>query len=83
MKLWLLQAKTDLGNSPWNPWEDKIFGFVVRAESESDARQIADEHGGNETTATMRPWLNVQYSTCVELLAEGKAEIILEDFSGG
>ena len=88
MKLWLLRPQPDLEQSPWEPWYDKAFGFVVRAETEQEARELADEHGGDERRdmarflETSRPdaWSNPVYSTCIELAVEGKAEMIIRDF---
>ena len=36
MRLWLLRPQEGLieGDNPWDPWYDKAFGFVVRAETE-------------------------------------------------
>jgi hypothetical protein len=48
-KLWLLTPRNDLsGIDPWQPWYDKAFGFVIRAESEIEARQLADNQAGRE-----------------------------------
>lgn len=41
MKLWLLRP-IDPHGGLWDPWFDKIFGFVVRAETETEARTLAD-----------------------------------------
>ena len=92
MKLWILRPVDGLadGNNPWDPWFDKCFGFVVRAETEADARQFAHEGAGEEnygpsiftrTPATKSPWLDPAYSTCDELLSEGEAGIVIEDVS--
>ena len=82
MKLWLLKARKDLpsGDNPWFPWYDKNFGFVVRAETEEQARQIAHESAGDENYGQLQPWLNSKYSECAELLQDGAAEMVLEDF---
>ena len=91
MKLWLLNARKDLpyGDNPWEPWYDKAFGFVVRAETEEQARQIAHENAGDENRgAFMRtniadmpqPWLDSKYSQCSELLKDGEAGMVLQDF---
>jgi hypothetical protein len=91
MKLWILRPKSGLdeNNSPWEPWYDKAFGFVVRAKTEKQARQIANDHGGNETgKISLRvyrtggdPWLNPDESTCIELNSDGDEEMILCDFA--
>ena len=38
MRLWLLRPFQ--GHPRWNPWYDKAFGFVVRAETAQDARML-------------------------------------------
>lgn len=92
MKLWLL-SRTDeelpYDDNPWIPWYDKANGFVVRAETEPDARQLANAEGENEKGPTRfifddryggDPWLDPKYSTCVELTADGESCVILRDF---
>lgn len=90
MTLWILRPVEDLphGDNPWDPWYDKAFGFVVRAESERQARMIADEQACDENrgefmesriAATKNPWLDPKYSTCVPLDADGEAGVVLSD----
>jgi len=102
MKLWLLRAREDLperekkGDSekavnPWEPWYDKAFGFVVRAESADQARRIVtdargdypeDEGPGYEVddySGDPDAWLSPEFSTCVELPADGEPGIIIRD----
>ena len=86
LKLWLLRPVEDLPDSddPWEPWFDKVFGFVVRAETESEARVLAQAEAGAEKMDencddTRTPWLEARYSTCDELTADGPAEVIIED----
>lgn len=82
MKLWLLEPLSDLepGFSPWVPWYDKAFGFVVRAETEEQARELAHAQGGDENRAEHEPWKNPLLSSCKELTAEGPAEVVIQDF---
>lgn len=91
MKLWLLKAQENLpdGDDPWEPWYDKSFGFVVRAETEERARQLAHNNAGDENLGeflrtkiadTKQPWLDSKYSQCAELLQDGEAEMVLQDF---
>jgi len=89
MKLWLLRpAKKLPEDNAWEPWYDKAFGFVVRAETEERARQIANKNGGQETGDIMydiyrvggNPWLDPKQSTCVELTVSGKEMMIIRDF---
>ena len=49
MKLWLLRHIA--GRPEWEPWYDKAFGHVVRAETEQQARELAAEAAGAEA-----PW---------------------------
>ena len=91
MKLWLLRPNKNLAkdDNPWEPWYDKAFGFVVRAETEEEARKMANEKGGDEIGPAQidvyrtggDPWLDPKYSSCAELTPEGKSEIIIKDFA--
>lgn len=80
MKLWLLRPVKDLpdGDNPWEPWYDKCFGFVVRAKTEDDARQIAHAEAGDENRKST-PWLDPKYSTCEPLVNKGDAGMIIQD----
>lgn len=81
MKLWLL-TPVDENSAPWSPWDDKAFGFVVRAETEDAARILADAAGADENREVkyVQPWLMPQYSMCVPLLEEGVPGIVIQDF---
>jgi hypothetical protein len=83
-KLWLLRNKIFSMNAenPWDPWYDKVFGFVISAETEFEARLIANEHAKNENDNNIYPWLDATYSTCVELIPQQKKGIIIRDFRG-
>lgn len=91
MKLWLLSVREDLtrNDDPWRPWFDKAFGFVVRAETEEQARQFAHDNAGEEnlgeflgkkTADTKEPWKDSKYSTCVEVTQDGQVGVVLRDF---
>jgi hypothetical protein len=91
MKLWMLRPVDGLNknDNPWKPWYDKVFGFVVRAETEEEARALAHAAAGQENRGTFlgekiaetnHPWMDAKYSTCVELLPEGAAEVVMTDF---
>ena len=82
MKLWILRPVDGLVNTdnPWEPWYDKAFGFVVRADTEEEARKLAHDDSGDETKKTRAPWLDAAYSTCAELLPEGPAVVVAQDF---
>jgi hypothetical protein len=74
MKLWILEAKE--GDPIWQPWYDKTFGFVVRAETEADARRFASEDCGDEGP---QAWLSSEHSTCVELTPDGEPGIVIQN----
>ena len=98
MKLWLIKSKhTELpdtqviwaeeglkrtikGDNPWESTWDCAYGFVVRAETEEQARQWASKAHGDEGEDA---WLSEKYSSCIELEAEEKAGIVIQDFLAG
>ena len=83
MKLWLLRPAEGLekGDNPWEPWFDKCFGMVVRAESKERARKIAQDHAADEKIEETIPWRDEKYSICAELQQEGEVGVIIEDFA--
>lgn len=85
MKLWHLLPIKDLPeeDNPWHSQYDKCFGMVVRAETETKAREIANEHAGCECHCwdeVIFPWLDERYTTCVELNRGGKEELVIRDY---
>lgn len=90
MRLWLLRPNDCLiGDNPWEPWYDKAFGFVVRAETEQRARELAHAQGGDEsrgtflgrkTAETNTPWLDEKYSSCEPLADDGDEGVVMMDF---
>lgn len=82
MKLFILRPAGNLPetDSPWVPWYDKSFGFVIRAETEERAREIADSNAEDENRHK-KPWLDAKYSTCVELLPDGREELVMLDLA--
>ena len=85
MKLWLLKPVEGLGvDSPWYGIYDCANGFVVRAETEDDARSFADSQGGDETRRPFHDtWLQPKYATCEELTGDGEPGVVLCDFNAG
>lgn len=57
---------------------DEAAGFVVRAESEDKAREIAARHAGDEGKQV---WL--LKAKCTEVKASGRSGIILRSFRHG
>lgn len=76
-------------DNPWEPWYDKSFGFVICADSEEEARQLAHANAGDEnrgeflsskTADTKQPWIDPKYSTCVELTPAHEKGVVIQDF---
>jgi hypothetical protein len=82
MKLWILKARVDLVGEDdlWEPWYDKNFAFIVRAEDELSARIIAGLNAYDETKAA---WLCEKYSTCEELKSDGEVGVVMADCRNG
>ncbi len=85
MKLWILRPRKDLleQDNLWKPWYDKVLGFVVRAETEEQARGYADKKAEGENDDGDRPWLDPNMSTCNELTPEGEEGVVMRDFARG
>ena len=75
MNLYLLQRIEDDGNI-----YDCYDGHVIRANSEAEARLMASKVSADEGSNT---WLEPSSSTCIEIIPDGKVEIILSDFHAG
>jgi len=77
VKLWHLQGRLDEG--PWHTTQDKVVGFIVRANDEEQARRLAcDEAGGEDGYV----WIEDKFSTCTELLADGDARVLMANLAG-
>lgn len=83
MKLWILKSRDDelrgSDNNPWHKKYDVMLACVVRAESESRAREIAQSEGADEVREGLLAWLAPEYSTCEELLTDGEEGLIISD----
>jgi hypothetical protein len=73
MKLWLIEQSAQVD------WDEAV-GFVIRAESEVEARKMASKEAGDEGAVT---WLDIAHSNCVELNSKGEGAIILRAFKAG
>jgi len=81
MIVWVLKPRDDLEDeeSPWVKWYDKYFGFVIEAETEEEARQVAKETAWKTDEA----WVDEELSTCVpidEYVKDMDDKIIMSDF---
>lgn len=84
MKLWLLKNKSE---RYWG----KAMAFVVRAETEEQARSLASAGHGYEALdwdsddeddqgmPTNHFWEKPENASCIELLPEGEAGVIIRD----
>ena len=82
MKLWILRPKEGLKgvDDKWRGVCDTAYGFVVRAESERQAREFAAADRGDEGESA---WLNPLYSDCKPLSARGVPGVIIRDYTAG
>jgi hypothetical protein len=67
MRLWILWRNTDSAY-------DGYDGFVVRADSEKEARLLADTFG---SSAARGVWVDTDIVGCSELSGEGHSSVIL------
>lgn len=72
MKLWLLDRREECD------W-DEVACFVIRAETEEQARMMANEESSDEG----KIWAEPDKVKCSELLPEGDAGIVVRDFKPG
>lgn len=82
MRLWYLQL---LPGTYWFDEYDCTQALVVCAASPRAARRLAANNSYGDETREPRqnPWLSTKESSCSELKAEGKAQIIIKDFRAG
>lgn len=73
MRLWILSVRDVVGY-------DSYDAFVIRAETEDNARRMAASRAADEGEYT---WLESDNSKCVSLSAEGEERIILGSFNAG
>jgi len=62
-------------------WYDSFDSFVVRAQSEDEARQLAQRKIADESRIAADFWLNPVFSSCNELHSAGRSEIVLGSFN--
>jgi hypothetical protein len=74
-KLWIVERE-----GKQEPIYDAAHGFIIRAETEEDARIIASENHGDEGPDC---WLDVTRSDVRELLADGVPGVVMTDFCNG
>ena len=66
--VWVLRPNDDRETDPWDPWYDKCFTMVVRAETEREAREVAQSEGECETARSGgEVWTDPELATCVPI----------------
>jgi hypothetical protein len=92
MQLWILRPQLEVLEReahPWTPPWDKTMGVLVRAETEEDARRLAQTKAGfegegiyarlglTEDEVAEKVWLAEKWTVCEELTPDGEAGVIL------
>ena len=92
MQLWILRPRFDVLARPVHPWTppwDKTMGVLVRAETEAEARRLAQTKAGNEGRGIYSGfglaedeiaedvWLTPEWTSCDELTSTGEKGVIL------
>jgi hypothetical protein len=93
LKLWLLQPETrfketmgeNTAENLWNPWgviQGSTMKVLVRAYTEEDAREYAQQEAGSEQDRTpggIEVWLSPQYTSCIEVTKYGRIGVVMYD----
>jgi hypothetical protein len=92
VNLWLLLPRRDVLARPTHPWTppySKTFGVLARAETETDARRLAQAKAGNEGLGVYQElglpedqvasdvWLDPAWTSCDVPEAAGEPGVIL------
>lgn len=72
MPIYLLRQ---IGGANWNEFDAK----VIRADTEKNARSLANKHIGDEG----KIWADPKIVSCVVLDPDGRPEVIFESFDHG
>jgi hypothetical protein len=59
------------------------MGFVIRADTEESAREMAESKTIDEFVyddISVNPWLNPNHTICIELTIDGDSMVIIRDF---
>jgi hypothetical protein len=78
MKLWVLRATEEAGNRDLQGY-DTFDSMVVRAETEKEARELAQK----ENYVNDNLWIDPLLSTCEPLNYDGEIGIIIASYNAG
>jgi hypothetical protein len=76
----LFHVKANGKMRPWHKPADKVFAFVIRADSELEARGIAARHSGDEGVDV---WFDPEFTTCEVLFNDGEMGVVVCDMFEG
>lgn len=76
MKLWLLKPRNKTQAVEYFSWDCNL-GFVVRADSPSEARKIASKKQSDEGDEV---WLDPSITSCRQLKSLGPKGVVLTDY---
>lgn len=81
MKFWILGANPDLPDDHpfWKASNEYAVEFLIEAETESEARQIAALNCGDEGKEA---WFNPELSECKELKLSGSPGVWIRHYRG-
>lgn len=81
MRLWKISRPGKIGDKAiyW----DQSFSFVIRAETEKEAREIANANGGDERDLDGEFCLDPQNASCEELTPDGTHGVISREYKAG
>ena len=86
MAIWVLRAR-DLPREadPWRKRYDCCVAQVVIAPNEEQARQLAQDHAGDEHDGVngTRAWLESCYSECTQLDPDSEKTVVLRKIPNG
>ena len=74
MELFMLKRVPD-GVTHW----DCIYGLIVRAKTEKQARELAANYRGFDCNESGDLWLDKKLTTCTQIHEAGPPEILLVD----
>jgi hypothetical protein len=84
MNIYVLEPISIGKGTPWDPWYDKTFKVIVCAKDETEARELANEEGGNENGHWMggdeerSVWKDEKLTIC-EIYEPTESEVIVSD----
>lgn len=71
----------DCSKPPWDRnYYPYMMGFVILANNEEEARNMAHEKGQCENNNGQSPWLNPILTFCEEIDLNNESRIILSDY---